>query len=309
LALSSIVLPIFALIGAGWLARRHELLGQSAAHELNRFVVVLARPALVFQIMAKPTWSGPDLLGFTAAFGLGCGLIFAMTVIARRMQGAPLADASLDGLSAGCANVGCIGFPLCVAAFGPSSLTPATITSILTLCVLNESAAVIVEVGLQQGADLAVITGKVVISLVTSPLLLAAGAGVIYATLAPPIPDGLNRLLTLLAGTAAPCALVAVGLCLADGPRGLDWSRLAPLVALKVAGQPALTWVSARYAFHLQPTMIAIAVILAALPTGTGPLVLANLYDRDATVTAGSILISTVVSLATLSLLLTMFTT
>jgi predicted permease len=47
---------------------------------------------------------------------------------------------------------------------------------------------------------------------------------------------------------------------------------------------------------------------LAALPTGTGPLVLAYLYDRDATVTAGSILISTVASLATISLLLTVFT-
>jgi predicted permease len=37
-------------------------------------------------------------------------------------------------------------------------------------------------------------------------------------------------------------------------------------------------------------------------------LLLANLYDRDATVTAGSILISTVASLATISLLLTVFT-
>jgi predicted permease len=54
--------------------------------------------------------------------------------------------------------------------------------------------------------------------------------------------------------------------------------------------------------------MTGIAVVLAALPTGTGPLLLANLYDRDATVTAGSILISTVASLATISLLLTVFT-
>jgi malonate transporter len=41
---------------------------------------------------------------------------------------------------------------------------------------------------------------------------------------------------------------------------------------------------------------------------GTGPLVLANLYHRDATVTAGSVLISTITSLATISLLLTLFT-
>src|ERR1700736_2628862 len=116
-ALFSLVLPIFALIGVGWLARRLELLGPHSAHELNRFVIFLSRTALLFQITAKSTWGENDLPGFTAAFGLGCGLIFAMTVIGRRVQGFPLADASLDGLSAGYANVGCIGFPLCVAAF------------------------------------------------------------------------------------------------------------------------------------------------------------------------------------------------
>jgi malonate transporter len=304
-ALFSLVLPIFALIGVGWLARRLELLGPHSAHEINRFVIFLGRPALLFQITAKSTWGEHDLLGFTAAFGLGCGLIFATTVIARRVQGFALADASLDALSAGFANVGCIGFPLCVAAFGPSSLTPATITSILTLCVLHESAIVVVETGLRRGGNLTAITGKVAISLAKSPLLLPAVAGVIYAALAPPLPDGLNRFLTLLSSTAAPCALVSVGIFIAGTRSCLKWPRLAPLVALKLAGQPALTWLSARYAFHLQPTMTGIAVVLAALPTGTGPLLLANLYQRDATVSVGSILISTVASLATISLLLT----
>ncbi len=38
-ALATIVLPIFALIGAGWGARRLNWLGPTAARELNRFVV------------------------------------------------------------------------------------------------------------------------------------------------------------------------------------------------------------------------------------------------------------------------------
>jgi malonate transporter and related proteins len=293
----------------GWLARRLELLGPHSAHELNRFVVFLGRPALLFQIIAKSTWAEQDLPRFAAAFGLGCGLIFAITVIGRRVQGSPLADASLDGLSAGYANVGCIGFPLCVAAFGPSSLTLATITSILTLCVLYESAIVVLEAGLERGANLTAITGKLVISFAKSPLLPPAVAGFIYKVLATPLPDGLNRFLTLLSSTAAPCALVSVGVFIAETCRCLKWPRVAPLVALKLAGQPALTWLSGRYVFHLQPTMTGIAVVLASLPTGAGPLALANLYHRDATVTAGSLLISTVVSLATISLLLTVFTT
>jgi predicted permease len=52
-----IVLPIFALIGAGWIARRSGVLGPHATGEINRFVVWLALPALLFDIVAKARWS------------------------------------------------------------------------------------------------------------------------------------------------------------------------------------------------------------------------------------------------------------
>ncbi|MFT4027968.1 MAG: AEC family transporter [Novosphingobium sp.] len=48
-----IVLPIFALILAGWGARRIGVLGPHATGELNRFVVYLALPALLFDIISN----------------------------------------------------------------------------------------------------------------------------------------------------------------------------------------------------------------------------------------------------------------
>jgi malonate transporter len=80
----------------------------------------------------------------------------------------------------------------------------------------------VVEVGLQREANLTAIAGKVAISLAKSPLLLPAVAGVIYAALAPPLPVGLNRFLTLLSSTAAPCALVSVGVFIAGTRRRLN---------------------------------------------------------------------------------------
>ena len=52
-----VVLPIFALIFAGWLARRIGVLGAAATTELNRFVVFLALPALLFDVTAHAHWS------------------------------------------------------------------------------------------------------------------------------------------------------------------------------------------------------------------------------------------------------------
>jgi predicted permease len=45
------------------------------------------------------------------------------------------------------------------------------------------------------------------------------------------------------------------------------------------------------------------ALLLAALPTGTGPFMLANHYGREAAVTSRAILVSTVLSVATVSAL------
>jgi malonate transporter len=56
--------------------------------------------------------------------------------------------------------------------------------------------------------------------------------------------------------------------------------------------------------FTLSPLLVEMAVVLAALPTGTGPFMLAEFYRREAHITSRTILLSTVGSLVTLSLLL-----
>lgn len=308
--LFSIVLPVFALIAAGWAARRFDLLGPTGAVELNRFVVYLGMPALLFQVVARASWQELNQPGFTAAFGLGCAAIFAATVVGRRWQGVPLADAGLEGLNSGYANVGFIGFPLCAAAFGPASMTSVTIAAILTVCILFGIALAVVEVGVQQtaanGGGWGVL-GKVALSLAKNPMLLAPALGALYAGFAPPLPEGPNRFLTLLASAASPCALVSLGLFIGERRASPKWPPLGALVFLKLVGQPAATWALARYVFHLPPLATGIAVVLAALPTGTGPFMLANLYGREASGVAGSILMSTVLSVATITVLVAWF--
>jgi malonate transporter len=307
--LFSIVLPIFALIGIGWLARQRGWIGAGGAFEMNRFVVYLAMPALLFQIMAKSSWEELDQPGFIAAFGLACAAIYLLTVVVRHASGAALADASLDGLNAAYANVGFIGFPLCLAAFGPSSMTPVTITAILTVCVLFGVAVTVVELGVRVDGSKWDIAGKVGWSLLQNPMLLAPALGALYAGFGPPLPEGADRFLTLLAHAASPCALVSLGLFIAEQTSRPRLPDLSVLVALKLVGQPLLTWLLAHWVFHLPAALTGVAVVLAALPTGTGPFMLASMYKREASGIAGSILASTILSILTISLLVSWFKT
>src|ERR1700684_1736881 len=125
-----VILPIFALVFAGWLARRIGVLGPHATTELNRFVVFLALPALLFDITAHARWTDIWQPGFIATFGLSSLLIFAATIAFRLRRPRHLADAAIDGLNAGYANTGFVGFPLAVVALGRDAPTPTLVATV-----------------------------------------------------------------------------------------------------------------------------------------------------------------------------------
>ncbi len=305
-----VVLPIFALILAGWLARRSGVLGAAATTELNRFVVFLALPALLFDVTAHAHWSAIWKPGFIGAFGLSSLAVFAVTVLIRRGQGHPLADAAVDGLNAGYANTGFMGFPLALVAFGPEALAPTTVAVILTVCAVFAAAIVLIETGLRQEA---LATGRsgprlpvwraVGRSLVRNPLLVAPALGALVPGAGLALPAPVETFLKLLGGAASPCALVALGLFLAQKrrPRSGQGRVAALLVALKLAAHPVLAYALGRYLFGLSPLLLHTAVLMAALPTGTGPFMLAEFYRREADLTATVVLVSTMLAVLTVS--------
>jgi malonate transporter len=303
-----ILLPVFGLIFAGFVCRKRGLLGPTAASELNRFVVWLALPALLFDIMAHATWHQLYQPAFVATFALSCAGVFLLILAVRLLSGRHLADASVDAIAGSYPNTGYIGFPLCMIAFGPVSQTPTTIATILVACVLFAIAIVLIEVGLQTERAPHRLALKVVGSLARNPLIVSPIVGVLVASAHVTLPQSAETFLKLLGGAASPCALVSLGLFLAEkresqteaGKSGVSLL----LTGTKLLLQPALTWWLAARVFALSPLLVEMAVVLAALPTGTGPFMLAEFYRREAHITSRTILLSTLGSLVTLSLLL-----
>lgn len=303
-----VVLPIFALILAGWIARRSQALGPYATREVNRLVVYLALPALLFDIMAKAKWAEIWQPGFILAFATGCAAIFGLTLWPRMRQGCHLADAAIDALNASYANTGFLGFPLVLAVVGGSGMAATLVATILTVCVLFAVAIVLIESGLRSAARRRDIAWKTFVALARNPLLVAPVAGALFMATGWPLPEPLDRFLQLLGGAASPCALIALGLFLAGNrserrrPTGIRVETL--LVGLKLLAQPAITWLIAAPVLGLPPAAVHTAVLLAALPTGTGPFMLAEFYEREAARTSRVVLATTILSVATLSLYL-----
>ncbi|GHB34423.1 AEC family transporter [Salinicola rhizosphaerae] len=299
----SVVLPIFGLILVGYLCRRTGRLGETAASELNRFVVWLCLPALLFRTTATASWQEIWHPGFIATITLPTLAIFAITLGYRLRGKRHLVDASIDGLGAAYANTGYVGIPLSLLVLGESGLEPALIATLIVVCVLFAIAVVCIEIGLQAEQSYAKAVGKVIRALGKNPLVVSPILGTLWAISGTALPGPLDEFLQLLGKATTPCALVSLGLFLAQKQSGSTQGAWG-LVGLKLLLHPLITWYLAFHLFALPPLWAKSALLMSALPTGTGPFMLAEFYRREAAVVSRTVLLSTLGSVVTLSLCL-----
>ena len=218
-AILTILLPIFGLVLAGYGCRRIGVFGPAAAIELNRFVVWLALPALLFDIIVHSSWQQLWQPRFIATFGLATTAVFMLVLVVRLRRGRHLVDAAVDAMAASYSNTGYVGFPLSLLAFGRSSQTPATIATLFVVCLLFSLALVLIEIGLNREVSASKVATKLASSLSRNPLLAGPAAGLAVAAFGWQLPGGVETFFRLLGSSASPCALVSLGVFLAEKAR------------------------------------------------------------------------------------------
>ena len=303
-AILNVVLPVFAIMLAGYLAGRVRLLGEPSSEALNRFVYFVALPALFLVSMAR-VGLGEALNGpFIIAFGGGLLATFLIAVVvARFVFPNRLGALGLHGMSAIFSNTGYMGIPLLITAFGEPGKLPAIIGTITTGAVVMPIGVVILELDLGRGHGPLVILRNVAVAVGRNPLVLSAAAGLTLSAAGLPLPAPLATFCDIVGAAAGPCALFAIGLFMAGRSFHTGMAEVSWLVALKLAVQPAITWWLAYRVLDMEPLWAAAAVILAALPTGVLVFVLAQQYDIYLQRSTAVIVVSTVVSVVTLSAL------
>lgn len=305
LAIANIVLPIFALIIIGYCLRRKNILSVNACTELNRYVIRLALPALMIDVMINSSWSELYQPEFFFAFELGVFIIFFGVFVFHWLKTKNLASATIDATSASYANTGFIGLPLCALTFGADKLGPAMIAAILTVSANFAVSIILMEMGLQSGKGILNALKNMGVSLCKNPLIVAPVIACILCASGVQLPYGATQSIKLLGASASPCALVATGLFLAQRQESTSPAITVELVVFKLVIQPLIVWYLAFHVFSMPLFWAKSAVILSALPTGTGPFMLAELYGKGGGIASRTIFLSTVLGIVTLSVCLT----
>jgi malonate transporter and related proteins len=106
----------------------------------------------------------------------------------------------------------------------------------------------------------------------------------------------------LLADSAGPCALFAIGVSLVRPDAPLRSPVLALPVAAKLALHPLLAWAAMR-GFGMDAFTTTVAVLVAGLPSAGWVFIFATRYEADAGRVSATILLTTALAFATFSTL------
>jgi len=308
-AVTTIALPIFALVFSGYGARHWRLLGDTTIDGLNGFVYWFSLPALLFVKVAQVPILELFDWRLLAAYHAGGLTVFAMAMLAGRLVwGYPLAILGLQGLTAAFGNVGYMGLPLLFAAFGRAATLPAVLIVVSDMLVTVSPAVALLETGSGRARSGRAVALTVVGGIARNPLLLSTAAGALLSIGGISLPVSLRSFAELLGAAALPCALFALGASLVGQGAWRGPDEVALLVGLKLVVHPLLVWFMAARVLELDRTATKILMLDAALPAAATVFVLAQRYGIYVDRTSSVVFVSTLVSVITVTLLLALLT-
>lgn len=297
-ALIDVIVPVFLVIGAGYVAAWRGVFSQAGVDGLMRFTQTFAFPALLFRAIAGLDLGQTFDLPLLASFYAGAVTGFAAGLVgARLLFGRPWEDAVAIGFVALFSNTLLLGLPISERAFGPDSLGPNFAIIALHAPFCYGLGIVAMEVARGRSGTGAFVP-RVVRAMLGNALVIgiAAGFAVNFSGLA--LPGAVGEAIDLLVRAALPAALFGLGGVLVQyRPEG-DLRTILFVCTISLVLHPAVTW-GLAHAFALEVGQMRAAVLTAAMAPGVNAYVFASLYGVGKRVAASSVLLATTLSLFT----------
>ena len=300
--LAAVVLPVFGTVILGYALARWRLFSAEVGTALVRFMYYLAIPAMLFRSLASADLPAQIPWSYLLAYYLPALTIFVgAMVVARSRFGWQRREEGIAGMAASYSNMVMLGYPLTLAAFGSAGTVPMFILlatqSTLLFPLVTYSIEGRGDSGFQWRSMAKVALNPVILS-----LMLGVAANITGSAVHP----GLDRMLELLGSAAPGCALIALGIGLAQYELSGGYDNVAPLVILKNFVYPAGVWLGCTLS-GVEREWLYVAVLLAAMPTGINAFIFSSRYGIREETVSKTIVVSTVVSSVVVTLLLGLF--
>ncbi|WP_230532844.1 AEC family transporter [Microvirga roseola] len=293
LDLLAIVLPVFGLIGIGYVASRTGFVSDRAGEGLSEFVFTLSLPCLIFRTLVRAEIPDVQPWGYWISYFAGVAVVWALaTVMAKRFFGLKGVSGVVAGFSAGQANTVFVGVPMILKAYGDEGAVPLFLLIAVHLPVTMTLATILAEG--RQASPLIILR-----RLATHPIVVGILAGSACRPIAPYLPGPFWQVVELLGSAAVPCALISMGLALRRYGLKMGWKLPTLISVLKLVIHPLVVLLLATLVFDMPPVWAGVAVLFASCPSGINAYLFAERYGEGVALASSAVTLSTALALGT----------
>ncbi len=299
----AVTLPVFLVIGAGYLATWRGLFSHAHVDGLMQFTQKFAIPCLLFSAMASLDLDADFDLKLLISYYTGSLASFAVALVGSRVFfDRSWEDAVAIAFAAMFANTVLLGLPISERAYGVENLTPnfTIIAFHAAFCYLIGVTAMETARVARTQARASTILSKVAQAMFRNALMIGVGLGLGVNLTGLSLPIPVSEAIELMVRAALPAALFGLGgVLLRYRPEG-DFKTIAMLVCISLVLHPSIV-LTVGHSLDLDVANLKAAVLTAAMAPGVNSYLFAAVYNRAVRVSASTVLIGTGASVLTVS--------
>ena len=295
----NVTIPIFLVMVLGYILRKINFLTEEFVRVANRYVFVVALPALLFKdISAADVKQEMNPTFFLYCMIVTIVIFFAVWGIAafcvkdKKMVGA-FAQAGARGSAA------VLGIAFVENICGEAGMTPLMIVAAVPF--FNILSVIILVFNSNTDKKEYGKIKNAVVNIAKNPIIIGIIVGLVFSLIDIELPAIFNRTVDYVARTATPIALLVVG---AGFEFGEAIRKIGPAIGasfIKLIGLP-LVFLPIAYKIGFEPSEMVAILIMLASPTTVSCYIMAKNMDNDADLTSNVIVITTLFSSVTLTL-------
>ena len=297
-ALLDVILPVFFAIGLGYVLTWCRIFPVSAVDGLMQYAQGIAVPCLLFLAIARLDLSKAVDAGLLISFYGGASICFVIGIIAARLlANRTWEDSVAIGFCCLFSNSVLLGLPINERAFGADTLAGAYTIIAFHAPFCYGLGIAVMEFVRHRGQPPTAMLRSIGKAVFNNALVLAIIAGFAVNLLDLPLPGLAEDGLDLIARSALPAALFALGGVLVQYKPEGDAKAIAIVCVFALVIHPSITWTLGT----LQAVPIELfraGVLTAAMAPGFNAYIFANMYGTARRVAATSVLVSTGLSIA-----------
>ena len=298
--LLDVILPVFLVIGFGYVTVWRGLFPMAGVDGLMRFSMGFAIPCLLFQGIAQLDLSASFDPRLMVSFYTGATLCFVLGILgARYLFKRDLEDSVAIGFCCLFSNSLLLGLPITERAYGPEALAGnfAIVSIHAPFC--YGLGITVMEFVRNRGQSIARLVRSVAQAMFRNSMVLAILAGFAVNLSGLTVPVVVDDAISLVARAALPAALFALGGVLIQYKPEGDMKAIAMVCGIALVVHPALVWAFGS-ALSLPQDAFRSGVLTAAMAPGMNAYLFSNMYGRARRVAAASVLVSTGASILTI---------